>query len=143
MLFFLLLPWACFLLWRIRRPYVFHPNELHTIFVLHIIILTIFTMTFIDNPYGSSGVPMTPHGRIVGMASLKWNSSLYLYGNVALLLIPTAWTIWIQHRRVHLQMSIVQLLLLGGLVYWLGFAQLPANPCDYSNPKLLRLALCA
>lgn len=141
MLFFLLVPWGCFLLWRIRRAYVFHSNELPAIVALHVMILVSFTMTLIDTPYAPSTTPTTPHGRVVGMTSLQWNPLLYMYANCALLLIPTAWTIWIQRRLVDLPMSIVQLLLLGGLVYWLSFAQLP-DACDYSNPKVMRLSLC-
>lgn len=98
-------------------------------------------MTLIDTPYASTASPMTPHGRIVGMASLQWNPILYIYADCAFLLIPTAWTIWIQRRLVHLPMLIMQLLLISGLVYWLGFAQLP-NVCDYGNPKVMRLSLC-
>lgn len=140
---FLFVPWVCFLLWRIRRPYVFHPNELPVILALHAILLIHFTMTLIDTPYASSGFSQNEEGRFFGMPRLLWNPRLYVCANGALLLIPTGWTIWIQHRQVHLSMLIIQLLLLGGLVYWLGFAQLPTNPCDYSNPKLLRLGICA
>ncbi len=70
MLFFLLVPWGCFLLWRIRRAYVFHSNELPAIVALHIMILVSFTMTLIDTPYAPSTTPTTPHGRVVGMTSL-------------------------------------------------------------------------
>lgn len=137
--FGLLLPWYCFLLYRSRSAYVLDPWESKVLIWLHVLLLSLFCMA-LGQPYASSGLPMDNHGRIVGMARLIWNPMLEIYAHSAFVLFPYSWMVWVQQRRLHFLMLLVQVAFAIAVSHWQSLV-LP-DACDYEIPSVKAMYLC-
>ncbi len=134
-----LLPWYCFLLYRSRSAYIFHPWESKALIWLHVLLLSLFGIA-LGQPYASSGLPMDNHGRSFGMARLLWNPMLGIYAHSAFVLFPYSWMVWVQQRRLHFLMLLAQVAFAIAVSHWQSLV-LP-NACDYEIPTVKAMSLC-
>lgn len=135
----LLIPWYGFLLYRLRSAHVFHAGEAKMLVGIHGLLLLFFTMALLK-PYASSGLSLDSHGRSFGMSRLMWNPMLGICTRGALVVFPYSWIVWIQRRRVHFIILLMQVGLAIAVLHWQSLT-LP-NACDYNIPAIKDLSLC-